>query len=182
MKTSKLLSIIGIVFLLSIAGSAVYAAISQEIYCTVIIQNLHVSVTSNNYPFGGVAVSGHSAPDTPITVTNDGNVNETYELKLAYAGSWTIGGAPADETFRMSAMFSTATNALGNYDGVDVLTTSNQAASATVFAITAEGVGLKGYSVPASATRELNFCFEAPTATTVTAQQYITVTITATAS
>jgi hypothetical protein len=189
MKISKLLSIIGIVFLLSISGGTVYAALFEEIYCTVIIQDLSVSLGASSYPFGQLATSGTSAPTgQAIVVTNDGNVTETYELSLAYTltGSgtaWTAGAAPAAHIFRMSALFSSTANASGNYDGTaDVLTTSDQAASGTIFAIDAEGVGEKGYSVATSATRDLNFCFEAPTSTDLTSQQYITVTITATAS
>ncbi|MCK4532147.1 hypothetical protein KAU39_00030 [bacterium] len=190
MKTSKFLSIIGIVFLLSIAGGTVYAGLNENIYCTVLIQDLSVSLSSSSYPFGALATSGSSEPlAQTITVTNDGNVTEDYDLSIAYSltgggTAWTpVTAAPAAHQFRMSAMFSTTANAAGSYDGpTDALTTGVQTASATKFAIDLEGVGLKGYSVATSATRDLNFRFEAPTATDVTAQQYITVTITATAS
>ncbi len=190
MKISKLLSIIGIVFLLSIAGGTVYAALSEDIYCTVLIQDLSVSLSSSSYPFGALSAGGTSAPGAQaITVTNDGNVTETYDISLAYTltGSgtpWTsVTAAPGADEFRMSAIFSTTANAAGSYDGaVDALTTSDQTSTATKFAIDAEAVGLKGYSVATTATRDLNFCFEAPTSTDVTAQQYITVTITATAT
>ncbi len=185
MKRLKLLSIIGIMFLLSMTAGTVFAGLNEDISCTVLIQALSVHVDSSSYAFGALATSGSSEPTTQtITVTNNGNVTETYELSLAYAGAWTsTTGDPGNETFRMSAVFSANANDAGNYDGaVDALTTTPELCIANKFAIDGGSVADRGYSVATSAARSLNFRFEAPTVTTETAQQYITVTITATAS
>jgi len=54
-------------------------------------------------------------------------------------------------------------------------------ATATVYAITAEGASVKGYDCTQNAVRKLWFRFDAPSGTNLTTQQWITVTVTAVA-
>jgi len=111
-------------------------------------------------------------------VVNDGNVSETYDIKLTNPGGWTaVASAPGAEEYRLSAQFNSAEPTAVSFDGDHDLTTSDQTSSATIFA--GDQTGL---SVAASAARYLWFKFEAPTSTIVTAEQTIVVTVTASAA
>lgn len=155
---------------------AIYAANPATISVTVTIQNLSVSATGP-IAFGTVIVSSTTVSGSASTVTNDGNVTETYDIKLTNPGGWTAtSGAPGSETYRLSAQFNAAQPTAVSFDADHDLTTADQTCSATIFA--GDETGL---SVAASGTRSLWFKFEAPTSTAVTTQQSITVTVTAAA-
>ena len=63
--------------------------------------------------------------------------------------------------------------------GDDVITASNNNASATLYALTSEIAGDKGNSVASSGVRTLILDFRAPTSNTQSAQQSMTVVVTA---
>ena len=157
-------------------ASAVHAINPATISVTVTIQNLSVSATGP-IAFGTVLASSTTVSSAASTVTNDGNVTETYDLKLTNPGGWTAtSAAPGAETYRLSAQFNAAAPTAVSFAANHDLTTADQTSSATIFA--GDQTGL---SVAAAATRSLWFKFEAPTSTTVTTQQTITVTVTAAA-
>jgi hypothetical protein len=162
-----------------LVGSAnmVKAANPATINVTVTIQNLSVA-TTGPIGFGTVTSGSETVSGSASTVTNDGNVTETYLLSLTNPGGWTaVQGEPAAEQYALLAEFNTTAPAAGAFTYTDhALSTSSVASSATKFA--GDQTGL---SVPASATRSLWFRFNAPTSTTVTAQQTILVTVTAAA-
>lgn len=156
--------------------SDVRAANPATIDVTVTIQSLSIS-TTGPIAYGVVTSSSTTVSASASTVTNDGNVTETYDLKLTDPGGWTAtSGAPGSETYRLSAQFNAAQPTAGSFAADHDLTTTDQTSSATIFA--GDQTGL---SVAASAARSLWFKFEAPTSTTVSTQQTITVTLTATA-
>lgn len=162
--------------LLIFCTSAVYAANPATIDVTVTIQNLSIS-TTGPIAYGTVTTSSTTVSASASTVTNDGNVTETYDVKLTDPAGWTaVSGAPGSETYRLSAQFNVAQPTAVSFGADHDLTTTDQTSSATIFA--GDQTGL---SVAASATRNLWFKFEAPTSTTVTTQQTITVTLTASA-
>lgn len=152
------------------------AANPATINVTVTIQNLSVTA-SGPIAFGVVAASSTTVSTDSSLVVNDGNVTETYDLRLTNPAGWTaVSTAPGAEEYRLSVMFNSGQPLAGSF-GVDHdLTTSDQTSSGTVFA--GDQTGL---SVPASAARYLWFKFEAPSSTAVTAEQTITVTVTASA-
>lgn len=157
-------------------ASAVYAANPATIDVTVTVQNLSIS-TTGPIAFGVVLVSTTTVSTSASTVTNDGNTTETYDIKLTDPAGWTaVSGAPAAEQYRLSAQFNVAAPTAVSFDADHDLTTTDQTSSATIFA--GDETGL---SVAASGARSLWFKFEAPTSTTVIAQQTITVTLTAAA-
>ena len=158
------------------SASVVHAVNPATISVTVTIQNLSVSATGP-IAFGTVLVSSTTVSSAASTVTNDGNVTETYDMKLTDPAGWTAtSGAPGAETYRLSAQFNVAQPTAVSFAADHDLTTTDQTSSGTIFA--GDETGL---SVAAAATRSLWFKFEAPTSTTVTTQQSITVTVTASA-
>ena len=174
--TNRLTVGLAICLVLVFCASAVYAANPATIDVTVTIQNLSLT-TTGPIAFGVVLVSTTTVSTSASTVTNDGNTTETYDLKLTNPGGWTAtSGAPGSETYRLSAQFNVAQPTAVSFDADHDLTTADQTSSATIFA--GDQTGL---SVAASAARSLWFKFEAPTSTTVTTQQSITVTLTAAA-
>ena len=176
-RTMSMVFIIALCCLVTILTTAnVLAANPATINVTVTVQYLSVS-TTGPIAFGTVIASSTTVSSGASTVTNDGNVTETYDLKLTNPATWTAtASAPGDETYRLSAQFNVAEPGAGDFTADHDLTTSDQTSSGTIFA--GDQTGL---SVAASAARSLWFKFEAPTSTAVAAEQTITVTVTASA-
>jgi hypothetical protein len=166
-----------ICFLLLVSyASLVQAANPATINVTVTIQNLSVSATGP-IAFGTVVASSVTISSDSSHVVNDGNVTETYDLKLTDPAGWTAtSGSPGSETYRLSAQFNSEQPTGVSFGADHDLTTSDQTCSATIFA--GDQTGL---SVPATEARYLWFKFEAPTSTSVTTEQTIVATITASA-
>jgi hypothetical protein len=164
-------------FVLATAGAA-WAANPATISVTVTIQNLSVSATGP-IAFGTVVAGSQTVSTSASTVTNDGNVAETYSLSLSNPASWTaVQAAPGAEEYALLAMFNGSAPAAGGFTYADhALTTTPTACSASKFAGDETGT-----SVAVSGTRSLWFRFNAPTSTAVTTQQTITVTVTAAAA
>ena len=177
MRNSAKFFTAGLVLLLVLVFSpTLHAANPATINVTVTIQNLSVSA-SGPIAFGTVTASSVTVSSDSSHVVNDGNVTETYDLKLTDPGGWTAtSGAPGSETYRLSAQFNGSQPTDVSFGGDHDLTTSDQTCSATIFA--GDQTGL---SVPATEARYLWFKFEAPTSTSVTTEQTIVVTITAAA-
>jgi hypothetical protein len=156
---------------------ATFAANPANISVTVTIQNLSVTATGP-IAFGTVLASSVTVSSDSSHVVNDGNVTETYSLDLTNPGGWTaVQAAPGAEEYCLSAQFNGTQPTGGSFSYANhALSTTTTASSATKFA--GDQTGL---SVPASEARYLWFKFEAPSSTTVTTEQTITVTITAAA-
>ena len=170
---------LGTAFLVALffCATAVQAANPATITVTVTIQNLSVSATGP-VAFGTVSASSVTVSGAASTVTNDGNATETFSLDLTDPAGWTaVQAAPGAETYALHAEFNSVAPAAGSFVyATHALSTTSTASSGTQFA--GDETGL---SVPAAGTRSLWFKFEAPTSTTVTTQQSITVTLTAAA-
>lgn len=162
---------------LALGTGTAWAGNPATISVTVTIQNLSVSA-SGPIAFGTVVAATSTVSGGASTVTNDGNVTETFSLQLTNPATWTaVGAAPAAEQYALLAEFNNAAPAVGGFTyATHSLTTSSVASSATQFAGNQTGL-----SVAASGTRSLWFRFDAPTTTAVTTQQTITVTLTAAA-
>ena len=158
-------------------ASAIHAANPATINVTVTIQNLSVSATGP-IAFGTVVAATATVNGTASTVTNDGNVTETYSLNLTNPSGWTaVQAAPGAEEYCLGAMFNSIEPGSGDFDYTNhALSTTSTACSVSKFA--GDRTGL---SVLVTETRSLWFKFEAPTSTTVTTEQTIVVTITASA-
>jgi hypothetical protein len=163
--------------LLAGGSRAAWAANPATISVTVTIQNLSVSATGP-IAFGTVLAGSQTVSGAASTVTNDGNVTETYSLSLTNPASWTaVQAAPAAEQYALLAQFNSAAPTAVSFTYADhALSTSSTACSGTKF------VGDQtGLSVAAAASGSLWFRFNAPSSTAVTSQQTITVTVTAAA-
>ena len=166
------------VAILALVSAPAFAANPATISVTVTIQNLSVSATGP-VAFGTVVAGSQTVSGAGSTVTNDGNVTETYSLSLTNPSTWTaVQAAPSSaEEYALLAQFSSAAPTAASFTYANfALSTTPVTCSATKFA--GDQTGL---SVAASGTRSLWFRFNAPTSTSVTTQQNITVTLTASA-
>jgi len=162
---------------LMLVPSASQAALTATINVTVTIQNLSVSATGP-IAFGVVTAASQTVSTVSSTVTNDGNVTETYSLNLTDPLGWTsVTAAPAAEQYALLGMFNSVQPLVGDLNYTDhALTTLPVSCSATQFAGDQTGLSL----APGTVT-DLWLRFDAPTSTVVTTQQTIVVTITAAA-
>jgi len=145
---------------------------------------LSVSVLPATYGFGPVIEGSTNVATSAITVTNNGNVVETYQLKLTNPTGWTAiqTGTPGIDHYMLSAMFHGATAPVAaDFADNDALSTAYQTCSATVFAKDTSPPET-GVGVPVGAERRLWFRFTAPSYSNVGTEQSIVVTINATAA
>ncbi|MBI1797421.1 MAG: hypothetical protein HYR74_10265 [Candidatus Eisenbacteria bacterium] len=155
-----------------------HAGNPATISVTVTIQSLSVSATGP-IAFGTVVAGTQTVSGAGSTVTNDGNVIETFSLSLTNPSTWTaVQAAPSTaEDYALLAEFNSSAPAAGSFTYANhAISTASVASSATKFAGDQNGL-----SIAASGTRSLWFRFNAPTSTSVTTQQSITVTVTASA-
>jgi hypothetical protein len=176
------------VFCLAVAVPALtapaYAADTADITVTVTIQNLSLSLSSNTWAIGTIA-AGSTAQMTEandITVSNDGNVDEDFTLKLTNPSAWTAAAAAGADVYALSGLFCAGGDAPGGGDfgADDVLTTTTQTSTAAVFGYA--GGSDDGVSVGAGSSVDLWLEFAAPTSSTDFTEQTITVTVGAVAS
>lgn len=166
-----------LVFTLGLANLA-HAGNPATISVTVTIQNLSVAA-SGPIAFGTVLAGSQTVSSSSSTVTNDGNIAETFSLSLTNPSTWTaVQLAPSSaEEYALLTQFSSSAPAAGSFTFANhSLSTTAASSSATRFAGDQTGV-----SVAASSSRSVWFRFNAPTSTAVTTQQNITVTVTASA-
>jgi len=153
---------------------------------------LSIDITPSTRPFGTVPATQSDVLDNGFTVTNTGNTTEKYQLRLTGVPTgWTaknVVGAPGWEEVKILGLFTTQSplsashfndNPPNTGDGDIVRSSSNDTATSTNFAISTEGAGVKGYNVGKGGIRYLWFRFDAPSGTTLTSQQFLTVTVTA---
>ena len=181
-KALSIFSLLAIVFLMGGWVPQAYAASSGNVTVTVTIQNLSVSLSGTSWPIGTLS-AGQVVPMTSgqkITVTNDGNVAESFTLRITNPAGWTAGSAAGSDTYVMQGLLVGSTDApvTADFLAEDVLTTAPQTASTTIFNYA--GSSADGASVPATSARSLWLQFSAPLATTVTTPQSIVITVGAT--
>lgn len=180
-------AIIAAAALFAVAAGAgrVEAAPTSNITVSVTIRSLSVLLSGNAVGFGVVNTGGtvQSSEANDITVTNNGNGEEDFALRLANPAGWNNGSIPGPEVYALSALFvgSADTPTVANFAVNDVLTTTDQTATAAIFG-DAGVAGADGADVVVNGSADLWFQFKAPTSTVVTTQQDITVTVSAVAS
>jgi len=162
---------------LTVVSTAAQAALSATINVTVTIQNLSVAATGP-IAFGVVTATSQTVSTVASTVTNDGNVTETYSLNLTDPAGWaSVTAAPGADEYALLATFNSAQPAVGDFNFADhALTPLPVSCSATQFAGDQTGLSLAAGTIT-----NLWLRFDAPTSTTVTTQQTIILTITAAA-
>lgn len=157
----------------------VWAAESDSVAVKVtILSSLSVDISEAELSLGSVNVGSTTVSAAGVTVTNNGSgIAETYSLSLSNPSGWTASQTAAGlETYVLNAAFD-ADGSLSWDAANQGLSTVPVACSATQFS-----GDQTGEAVPYNQARTLWFQFAAPTATTVTTEQGITVTVTAQAA
>lgn len=176
----KLLGIASVIMFTGYLVSKAEAGLSDTVAVKVTVTpSISVSITEDTLALGSVAAGATKVSATAVTVTNNGSgVSEIYSLSLTNPGSWTASQtAPGVETYVLNAAFSSAVGGITWDEANHALSTTAVASSGSKFAGDQTGI-----NVPYNATRKLWFQFKAPTATTVSTEQDIVVTVTAGAS
>lgn len=177
-KQAFTFSVVTALLLVSISISEAAQSDSLNVRVT-ITPSISVSITETELLLGSVAAGATKASTSAVTVTNDGSgVNETYSLSLTNPSGWTASQTAAGvETYVLNSAFDADGASITWSETNHALSTTPVASSATKFAGDQTGA-----SVPYNAIRKLWFQFKAPTATSVSTEQSITVTVTAQAS
>lgn len=172
----RMQGILGLMLVMALPRAAA-AATSDTVAVTVTIGcTLSVNVTETTLNLGTVAPSGTIASTSGATVTNNGSgCNETYSLSLTNPSGWTASQtAPGANQYVLNAAMDADGTGITWGAANHALSTTPTACSATKFAGDQTCLNVAG-----AAGRKLWFQFLAPTSTSVTTQQSITVTVTA---
>ena len=181
----KLIPILAFLAIVGVISQAEGASSDTCGMSVTVLVGASVSVTDEPLAFGDVSAATSDVSDSGCTVTNDGSARNDYRLAItAKPTDWTVvSGSPGYNEIRLLALFTSKTSLVtGDFlTADDIVTESQTDATATVYAITAEGASVKGYDCTQNAVRKLWFRFDAPSGTNLTTQQWITVTVTAVA-
>ena len=171
---------IAVVAVFAFTAASVFAASSDSLAIKVTVNStLGVDITEPTVDFGSVGVGTTSLSTAGVSVTNTGSgIAETYQLNIANPSGWTASqSAVGNNVYVLNAAFDNDGTGITWSAANDALSATPVSCSATKFA--GDQTGL---SVPSSAVRKLWFQFLAPTQSSVSTQQTITLTITAVAS
>ena len=163
--------------------SALQVASSDPLNVTITNDILAVAVIATSpIAFGTVIAPSTTVSDSSSTVTSAGTETQTYSLSLANPSGWTaVQAAPGAGEYCLSAMFSAAQPAAGDFSYANHALATGAPAACTATQFGNGNSAESGLSVPAAEIRSLWFKFEAPASTTVSGEQTITVTVTAAA-
>jgi uncharacterized cupredoxin-like copper-binding protein len=181
--------------LLMLGAGTAQAAGTADLTVTVTIQKLDITATfrdaaGTTFALGSVAAGSNNLISDPITVTNSGNLTETYNVKVTAEpnATWTsVTAAPDAEEYQMSGVFravAAAAPGTGDYTSAQddySVSTTRTADGADALAVNGDdgGAGTKGYHMAAGSNIYLWLKFKAPSTTVITTQQSIVTRITA---
>ena len=165
-------SLITILSTLTIVGlivsSLIQAADTATVTATVTVQNVSLSVSDGSITYGTLAQNSSKSTcdlsDTQ-TVTNNGNVAETFNIKGQNSANWTLGTTPGTNVYVHK--FSTSTCGSINWNTAPTLATSTYATMAT--------------NVATSSNVTLNLQITTPNPSSVYSQQSVDVIVEAVA-
>lgn len=167
--TKSIIVPVGIIGLIGIllVNSMVWAASTATVAATVTVQNISVSVADGTVAYGTMASNTSKSTCTSElndaqTLTNDGNVAETFNIKGQDSANWTLAGTAGSDAY----VHQFATSTCSTWAGGAALTTSYQTAVS---------------NIAANATSTLNLQITTPNPSTVFTQQSVDVTIEAVA-
>lgn len=155
---------VGVLSLVQVA----HAASSATVTATVTAQNVSVTVTNGTVAYGALAANTSKSTiatdlnDTQ-TASNSGNVVEDFWIAGQNSANWTLGAASGANTYVHQFCTSACTTPPTNFTA---MTTSNLALASIVSVGTTQNFDLR---------------ITTPISSTVTTQQSVNVTITATA-
>jgi hypothetical protein len=173
------------VFILGLIGFWMLFFVTQEAWAaevtiTVQIQSIGVTVTPDSWDIGVVSAGSTETSDA-FTVTNTGNVAEDFLLGVTGSANWTNdtnednNNAAGVNEYVLRALFDDATH---NFETNDRVDDTAQVADPTTGTRFTDGSD-SGNNVPAGASRNLYLQLEVPTAGSNTAEQTLTLQVTA---
>lgn len=145
-------------------SSVAMAATTATVTATVTVQNISVTVSTGTVAYGTLGSNATASSSAAQTLTNNGNVSETFTIKGQNSANWTLAAtAGADQYVHK---FCTAACAVltTNYTA---LTTSNQTLAT---------------GIAASGTQKFDLYINTPTSSTNFTSQSVDVIVTATAT
>lgn len=150
------------------------AATEAGVTATVTVQNISVSVADGNVAYGTLAVNtSKDTTNTGVndtqTATNDGNVNETFNIKGSDSVAWTLAAAPSTNQYKHEF----CTTGTGVTDPCD--------ATPTYTALTTPGYLQLATPIAPSGTKKFDLKITTPTSSSSFAEQNVNVTVQATA-
>jgi hypothetical protein len=141
---------------------------------------LSVSISTDTYAFGTIECATSTVSGNTISVTNDGNVTETYSIKCSSTTKWTPQDTPDQDKFTLQSAFHSSEPANNDliWKADDILNESLKPCTTAVFSI--DGTE-HGKNVPPfdGNIKKLWFRLKTPLSTSTTDQQTITITISA---
>jgi hypothetical protein len=181
MKMKKFLAAVGLMTgLMVLAGTAMAANPATFTLRVTPGVTRDVTLSSALYDFGTISIGGSTITPTAVTVTNSGNVTETFALRTSNSANWAPGAAAGADVFHLSALFHSSLPVAGNFgaedDVLNVAAPGTLADNATVYTISG---AYNGAGVNATSSRDLYFKLDMPTSTTSSAQQDINVLVAA---
>ena len=161
----SLIAILGILGMVGlVVGPLAYAADTATVTATVTVQNISLTVSDGSIAYGTIAQNSTKSTcdlsDTQ-TVTNNGNVAETFNIKGQNSANWTLAATAGTDQYVHKFATSTCPWTSGT-----ALTTSYQTMQT---------------NVPVSGTATLNLQINTPNPSTVFEQQSVDVTVQAVA-
>ena len=173
--------------LMAVTGNPVDLNVTVTVQSTWIAASNRDNGTST-VPLGNVQAGSQTVGTVPISVTNAGNVTETYTLVIQDSPvGWTpvLTGTPVSEEYKLSGMFRAPASAAPqttDYDDNDAFavgTSSKTADGDNVLGLPADGsgAGAKGYQMTDGSNVNLWLKFHAPESTAVTGEQTVVVRI-----
>jgi len=162
----SLIAILGILGMIGlVVGPLAQAANTATVTATVTVQNISLTVSDGAIAYGTLAQNSTKSTcdlsDTQ-TVTNNGNVAETFNIMGSNSANWTLGATPGSDIY----VHKFATSSCPVTWGGTALTTSYQTMAT---------------NIAANATTTLNLQINTPNPSTVFTQQSVDVTVQAVA-
>lgn len=171
MKKSIFLGfLVAIVGLLTVA--AANAADNAAVTATVTVQNISMTLSQTSFDYGTMPVNTASSTltlfgGTGIVATNNGNVNEDFDINGVDTADWTLAGTTGSDQYIHQFCNDTDNNCTTPPTSYTALTTSP---------------ALLDAAVAAAGTTAFQLRLTAPNPSTVYTQQSAAVTVTASAS
>lgn len=141
---------------------------------------LSISISTDTYAFGTMVCTTSTVSGSTITVTNEGNVTETYSIMCSSTTKWTPQNTPGPNQFTLQSAFHSSQPADNDliWKADDILTESLQPCTTAAFSIDNSE---SGKNVPPfnGDIKKLWFRLKTPLSTSTTNQQTITITISA---
>jgi len=154
-----------------------------------VVAVIGITVSSDSYNFGVINISSKGVSGSTITVTNDGNVSETYSLEVASVtladGSYSYWKATnttvGHNRFMVYSVFHGVQVSTENFQSEDIVTEASQASDgANIFTVQGGGGDQQyGNNVPKGEGRKVRFRLDMPTSLQSEEAEKIKVTISA---